>query len=106
MQERYITERIQHPDYKPWVKYHDIALLKLDRPLELNPRVRPACLEVNSQIPGKSAIASGFGKTSYGQYFSNIFFLFYILIFYKVNYFILIYYNITHCFIYILEGIT
>ncbi|EFN71578.1 Serine protease snake [Camponotus floridanus] len=65
MQERYITERIQHPDYKPWVKYHDIALLKLDRPLELNPRVRPACLEGNSQIPGKSAIASGFGKTSY-----------------------------------------
>lgn len=71
MQERKIAERIKHPDYKPSVKYHDIALFKLDRPLELNPRVRPACLEVNSQIPGKSAIASGFGKTSYGQFSNN-----------------------------------
>lgn len=68
MQERNVVERIKYPDYKFSVRYHDIALLKLDHPLELNPRVRPACLEVNPQIPGKSAIASGFGKTSYGQY--------------------------------------
>lgn len=73
MQERDVAERIKHPDYKSPVRYHDIALLRLDRSLELNPRVRPACLEVNSQIPGKSAIASGFGKTSYGSYFLNIF---------------------------------
>lgn len=66
MQERDVAERITYPDYKASIRYHDIALLKLDRPLELNPRVRPTCLEVNSQIPGKSAIASGFGKTSYG----------------------------------------
>ncbi|XP_012220460.1 serine protease snake-like isoform X2 [Linepithema humile] len=65
MQERDIVERIKHPDYKSSIRYHDIALLRLDRSLELNSRVRPACLEVNSQIPGKSAIASGFGKTSY-----------------------------------------
>ncbi|XP_071556799.1 serine protease snk-like [Temnothorax nylanderi] len=65
MQERDVAERIKYPEYKSSVKYHDIALLKLDHPLELNPRVRPACLETNSQIPGKSAIASGFGKTSY-----------------------------------------
>lgn len=66
MQERDIAERIKHPDYKPSIRYHDIALLRLNRSLKLNPRVRPACLEVNSQIPGKSAIASGFGKTLYG----------------------------------------
>ncbi|XP_011341349.1 serine protease snake isoform X2 [Ooceraea biroi] len=65
MQERNIVERIKHPDYKGSVRYHDIALFKLDRPLELNPRVRPACLEASTQISGKSAIASGFGKTSY-----------------------------------------
>ncbi|XP_012524177.2 serine protease snake [Monomorium pharaonis] len=65
MQERNVAERIRYPDYTFSVRYHDIALLKLDRSLELNPRVRPACLEVNSHIPGKSAIASGFGKTSY-----------------------------------------
>ncbi|KYN33194.1 Serine protease snake [Trachymyrmex septentrionalis] len=65
MQERNVAERIKHPDYKFSVRYHDIALLKLEQPLELNPQVRPACLEIESQLPGKSAIASGFGKTSY-----------------------------------------
>ncbi|XP_032688807.1 serine protease snake-like isoform X1 [Odontomachus brunneus] len=65
MQERSITKSIKHPDYKHAVSYHDIALFKLDRPLKLNSQVRPACLEVNLQIHGKSAIASGFGKTSY-----------------------------------------
>ncbi|XP_011141714.1 serine protease snake [Harpegnathos saltator] len=65
VQERKIVKSIKHPNYKHAVSYHDIALFKLDQPLELNPKVRPACLEANSQIQGKSAIASGFGKTSY-----------------------------------------
>lgn len=72
MQERNVVDRIKHPDYQFSVRYHDIALLKLDHPLELNPRVRPACLETGLQIPGESAIASGFGKTSYGQYPLNL----------------------------------
>lgn len=72
MQERNVAERITHPDYKFSVRYHDIALLKLEDPLELNPQVRPACLEIKSEIPGKSAIASGFGKTAYGQYLPNV----------------------------------
>ncbi|KAG7200888.1 hypothetical protein KM043_003251 [Ampulex compressa] len=65
MQERKVVDGIKHPDYKVPIRYHDIALLKLDEPLMLNPRVRPACLEVQAQPPGKTAIASGFGKTSY-----------------------------------------
>ncbi|KYQ48361.1 Serine protease snake [Trachymyrmex zeteki] len=65
VQERNVAERIKYPDYKSSVKYYDIALIKLEQLLELNPRVRPACLEIESQLPGKSAIASGFGKTSY-----------------------------------------
>lgn len=68
MQERNIVERIKHPDYKLPSKYNDIALIKFDKPLELNAEVRPACLEVNHLPPGKQAIASGFGKTSYGQF--------------------------------------
>lgn len=71
MQERSIAKSIKYPDYKQAISYHDIALFKLDRPLELNPEVRPACLEVNSQVQGKSVIASGFGKTSYGLYFPD-----------------------------------
>lgn len=65
MQERNIVERIEHPEHRLPAKYHDIALLKLDVPLTLNPYVRPACLEVDHLPEGKTAIASGFGKTSY-----------------------------------------
>ncbi|XP_033208181.1 serine protease snake-like [Belonocnema kinseyi] len=65
MQERDVIERINHPDYKLPSRYNDIALLKLNKPLELNANVRPACLEIAPQPPGKSAIATGFGKTSY-----------------------------------------
>jgi hypothetical protein len=66
MQERNITERIQHPNYNTSLRYHDIALFKVDRPLELNSQVRPACLEVNAQLSDKNAIATGFGRTAYG----------------------------------------
>ena len=68
MQEREVIEAIKHPDYKLPSKYNDIALLKLDKPLELNADVRPACLETEPQPPGKFAIATGFGKTSYGRF--------------------------------------
>ncbi|KAK2583861.1 hypothetical protein KPH14_001137 [Odynerus spinipes] len=65
LQERKVARRIKHPDYRPPVKYHDLGLIELDYPLELNPRVRPACLEVNFQISERQAIASGFGRTAY-----------------------------------------
>lgn len=64
LQERKVARRIKYPDYQQPVKYHDLGLLELEHPLELNPRVRPACLETNFYPPGE-AIASGFGKTSY-----------------------------------------
>lgn len=64
-QERKVAQRIKHPDYRPPSKYHDLGLIKLDHPLELNSRVRPACLETNFNLPGKQAIASGFGKTAF-----------------------------------------
>ncbi|XP_011497272.1 PREDICTED: serine protease snake-like [Ceratosolen solmsi marchali] len=62
-QDRVIVERIKHPNYTPPARYHDIALLKLEKSLELNAAVRPACLDIDSQLIGTSAIASGFGKT-------------------------------------------
>lgn len=69
MQERKIAENIKHTNYNHVDQYHDIGLIRLVQPLKLNSQVRPACLEINSQTPGNSAIASGFGKTSYGSYF-------------------------------------
>ncbi|XP_035718534.1 serine protease snake-like [Vespa mandarinia] len=71
LQERKIIRRIKHPDYKLPAKYHDLGLIELDKPLELNPNVRPACLEMNFQPPGKQAIATGFGRTSYGEMSMN-----------------------------------
>lgn len=65
-QERKIIRRTKHPDYQLPAKYHDLGLIELDHPLELNSNVRPACLETNFQPPEKQAIATGFGKTSYG----------------------------------------
>lgn len=66
MQERAVAERIKHPEYKPPIRYHDIALIRLAEPFDLNSEVRPACLHTENEIPGTKAIASGFGKLSYG----------------------------------------
>lgn len=63
---RNILERIKHPEYQKPARYHDIALLKLEKPFELNGYVRPACLEIEHELPDKSFIASGFGKMSWG----------------------------------------
>ena len=68
MQERNIVDKIKHPKYDSAMKYHDIALLKLDQPLDLGPLVRPVCLDVNENPMEKTAIASGFGKITYGYY--------------------------------------
>ncbi|KAH0554649.1 serine protease snake-like [Cotesia glomerata] len=65
MQERNIKERLTHPDYKVPLRYNDIALLKLEKSIELTAEVRPACLEVEENLLDKKFIASGFGKTAY-----------------------------------------
>ncbi|XP_043670046.1 serine protease snake-like [Vespula pensylvanica] len=70
-QERKIIRRTKHPDYQLPAKYHDLGLIELDHPLELNSNVRPACLETNFQPPEKQAIATGFGKTSYDAMSTN-----------------------------------
>lgn len=68
MQERNVKERLTHPDYKVPLRYNDIALLKLEKPVDLTAEVRPACLEVEENLVDKKFIASGFGKTAYGEF--------------------------------------
>lgn len=58
-----ITERIAHPYYRILFKYHDIALLKLDRKVIFRTDIRPICLPTSSQIPLKLK-AIGFGEIS------------------------------------------
>lgn len=68
VQEKIIADRILHPKYKPSSKYHDIGLLKLQDPFDLNADVRPACLEdQNRTFSDVNITASGYGKTSYGK---------------------------------------
>ncbi|XP_068086055.1 venom protease [Anabrus simplex] len=62
-QEAEVIERVPHPNYKPPASYNDIALLKLDRDLELNEFVRPACVHREFDIGDTDGIATGWGRT-------------------------------------------
>lgn len=70
LQEILVSARIAHPEHKPPAKYNDIALLKLVYPVNFSPFVRPACLNTQAYIPQPTAIATGFGKTTYGKIFN------------------------------------
>lgn len=41
-----IVRRVDHPDYNTVRLYNDIALYKLERDIDLNPHIRPICLQV------------------------------------------------------------
>lgn len=64
-QEFGIAERIPHPQYLPPSQYHDIALVKLDKPAVMNAYARPACLYAKRDIPQAKAVASGWGNTEF-----------------------------------------
>lgn len=55
-----VAEIIKHPLYKT-SNYFDIGLLKLAKDVEMSPRLRPACLYTETDIPYENGIASGWG---------------------------------------------
>lgn len=65
-QEIDIVERISHPDYASKSKYNDIALLKLIKNVAFNEHVRPACLNMDESYEWSLALATGFGRLTYG----------------------------------------
>ncbi|XP_046488808.1 serine protease snake-like isoform X1 [Neodiprion pinetum] len=65
MQERNIAERIKHPKYQLPARYHDVGLIKVNDPFDLNAEIRPACLHTENDIPGTKGIATGFGKQAF-----------------------------------------
>lgn len=67
-----ITTRIRHPDYKPPVQYHDIALVKLDRPAVFSDYVKPICLYTSKELTGAVPVATGWGRTQYGGQSSDL----------------------------------
>lgn len=61
VQEYNVTEKKSYMLYKPPVSYHDIGLIKLDRPVNFTKRVRPACLFTALQLPSTFQVA-GWGE--------------------------------------------
>ncbi|XP_026273534.1 uncharacterized protein LOC113203189 isoform X1 [Frankliniella occidentalis] len=63
-----VAEVIVHPEYVGNLKYHDIALLRLERPVRVKAEeVYPACLDTDVDLDntGQEAVATGWGATGY-----------------------------------------
>ncbi|XP_045482161.1 serine protease snake-like isoform X2 [Harmonia axyridis] len=58
-----VVERISHPNYSSTSKYNDIALLKLDKPVQFSENVLPICLSTSASDINQKLIATGWGKT-------------------------------------------
>nr|XP_019932154.2 serine protease snake-like [Aedes albopictus] len=57
---------IKHPSYTGRRSYYDISLVKLDRDVEFNNLIRPACLWTKDPFNMTSVVATGFGTTEFG----------------------------------------
>lgn len=66
-----IIERIPHPRFTNNERYNDIALFKLDRKVEFNGAIRPACLPEESTTPA-AAIVTGWGEIEFNGERSNV----------------------------------
>ncbi|KAJ8921902.1 hypothetical protein NQ315_008535 [Exocentrus adspersus] len=62
-----VVRIIPHPSYAPPVKYHDIALLELDREVEFTDYVKPACLYTEKYRGETTMTATGWGKTGFSE---------------------------------------
>lgn len=49
-----VTKCIPYPEYDPYAKHHDIALLQLEKPVEFTNYIHPACLYTDKHIKQKS----------------------------------------------------
>ncbi|CAB3258762.1 unnamed protein product [Arctia plantaginis] len=61
-----IMRIVAHPEYKPPLKYHDIALLETSTEIVFGKDLLPACLDVGD-APRPNAEASGWGQLGYKQ---------------------------------------
>lgn len=58
-----VKEFIKYPLYKVGIKYHDIALILLDKEVTFSENIRPACLNTIPSFPiEKKMIATGWGS--------------------------------------------
>ncbi|XP_038104588.1 trypsin-1-like isoform X1 [Culex quinquefasciatus] len=63
---------IRHPAYNPGNYDNDVAILKLDKVLEMNDRLRPVCQPTSGEsFAGENGTVTGWGTTSQGGDVSN-----------------------------------
>uniref|UniRef100_A0A182U5D5 Peptidase S1 domain-containing protein n=1 Tax=Anopheles melas TaxID=34690 RepID=A0A182U5D5_9DIPT len=60
-----IVEIIRHPEHRHRDRYHDIALMRLEREVMLHDTVAPACLWTDDEIRFKQFEATGWGDTGF-----------------------------------------
>ncbi|KAH8382105.1 hypothetical protein KR009_001899, partial [Drosophila setifemur] len=65
--ERGVSQKVVHPKYSFLTYEYDLALVKLEQPLEFAPHVSPICLpETESLLIGMNATVTGWGRLSEG----------------------------------------
>ncbi|CAH0398414.1 unnamed protein product [Chilo suppressalis] len=62
-----IAQSIIHPEYSRSLKYNDIALLRLQKPVSVSSTLNPACLYTKDSDPETPLTVTGWGKTSNTQ---------------------------------------
>lgn len=64
-----------HPRYKSFEKYHDIALIELETPVEFNRYIWPACLHSQNYKIGDTLTVAGFARNDLrdGKIVNNFF---------------------------------
>lgn len=65
--ERGVSKKVVHPKYNFFTYEYDLALVKLEQPLEFAPHVSPICLpSTESLLIGMNATVTGWGRLSEG----------------------------------------
>nr|XP_029708561.1 uncharacterized protein LOC115254996 [Aedes albopictus] len=64
-QQSKVAQIYRHPQHRFGVKYHDIALMKLEQPIRLHDTVCPACLWIDPEIRFTEFVATGWGSTGH-----------------------------------------
>lgn len=82
-----IIERFDHPGYKSPSWYHDLALYKLSGEVQLNEYIRPICLQTDHQFPNTFALATGWGRTDWGEFHHSYqkMFSIHVILFYPIG---------------------
>lgn len=65
--ERGVAKKVVHPKYNFFTYEYDLALVRLDNPLEFAPHIAPICLPASDDLLiGENATVTGWGRLSEG----------------------------------------